>query len=239
MENRWQELWNNRKINFDALSGEDEERLILELKRIAGWDFKNITIGVSELKKDYEYIRKNLGVDSGSVFEVGCGSGANLYFFKKDGFKVGGSDYAENLLAITKKVIGEENLIEGVAGEAVDLPTEIKYDAVFSAGVFIYFSDLAYVEKVLDKMVEKTNHSIGITRMHDEATKEDFFAYRREQVKNYDELYKDLPKLFISKEFLKEYAAKNNLEIKFDQHHIEGFWNEPFNFDCFMYKKNS
>lgn len=172
----------------------------------------------------------------GAVFEVGCGSGANLYFFKKDGFKVGGSDYAENLLSVTKKVIGAENLIECIAGEASDLPTDKKYDAVFAAAVFYYFSDLNYVEKVLDIMVAKAKRSVGLTRMLNAETKEDYLKYRREHTKNYDELYKNLPKLFISKDFFREYAARNNLEIKFPKHHIEGFWNEPFNFDCFMYK---
>lgn len=223
MENRWQEFWNNRKVNFDELSGEDEDRLILELKRIVGWDFNNISIAVDEFRKEYDYLKKNLGVESGSVFEVGCGSGANLYFFKKDGFKVGGSDYAENLLAIAKKVIGEENLIECIAGEAINLPIEMKYDAVLSCGVFTFFADFDYAESVLDKMVEKTNYSIGIVRLLNADTKEDYLKYRRERVKNYDELYKDLPKTFFSKDFFKEYAGKNNLEIKFDNHHIEGF----------------
>ena len=238
MENHWQELWNNRKINLEDLKAEDEERLILELKRIVGWDFKNTSIAVDEFRKEYEYLKANLSLSyvAESVFEVGCGSGANLYFFRKDGFKVGGSDYAKNLLDITKKVIGEENLVECIVGEAIDLPTEIKYDAVFAAAVFYYFSDLSYVEKVLDRMVAKARRSIGITRILNADTKEEYLKYRREHVRNYDELYKDLPKLFISKDFLREYAAQNNLTIKFSSHHIEGFWNEPFNFDCFMYK---
>lgn len=239
MQNNWQKIWNNRTVNLEELSkGGSEDKLILELKRLVGWDFKNKSIAVEEFREEYQYIKKNLNVKTGSVFEVGCGSGANLYFFKKDGFKVGGSDYAENLLAIAKKVLGEENLIECIEGEAVNLPTEIKYDAIFAAAVFYYFSDLNYVEKCLDKMLDKTLYSIGIIRTLDAEKKDDYLKYRREQIKNYDELYKDLPKLFISKDFFKEYAAKNDLEIKFDQHHIEGFWNEPFNFDCFMYKKN-
>lgn len=238
MKNNWQKIWNNRKINLDEFSSEDESNLILELKRVVGWDFNNTPIGVDEFRKEYEYLKTNLGVTGGSVFEVGCGSGANLYFFKKDGFKVGGSDYAENLLAIAKKVIGEQNLIECIEGEAVNLPTEIKYDANFAGGVFPYLPDLNYAEKVLDRMLDKTLYSIGILRILNEDTKDEYFKYRREHTKNYDELYKDLPKLFISKNFFKEYAEKNNLDIKFDRHHMEGFWNEPFNFDCFMYKKN-
>jgi len=66
MENHWQELWNNRKINFDKLSAEDERQLILELKRIVGWDFNNITIDVDEFKKEYEYLKENLRLTDGT-----------------------------------------------------------------------------------------------------------------------------------------------------------------------------
>lgn len=170
------------------------------------------------------------------MFEVGCGSGANLYFFKKDGFKVGGSDYAENLLAVAKKVIGAENFVECIAGDAANLPTDVKYDAVFAGGVFQCFTDLNYAEKALDRMVAKARHSVGILRTLNADTKDDYFAYRRAHTKNYDELYKNLPKLFISKKFFEDYAAKNNLDVNFPTHHIEGFWNNQFNFDCFLYK---
>lgn len=60
MENRWQELWNNRTINFDKLSAEDESQLILELKRIVGWDFKNSSVAVDEFRREYEYLKENL-----------------------------------------------------------------------------------------------------------------------------------------------------------------------------------
>ena len=66
MENHWQELWNNRKINFDKLSAEDERQLILELKRIVGWDFNNITIDVDEFKKEHEYLKENLRLTDGT-----------------------------------------------------------------------------------------------------------------------------------------------------------------------------
>ena len=62
MENHWQELWNNRKINFSELNVQDEQQLILELKRIVGWDFKNTSIAADEFRKEYEYIKDNLGL---------------------------------------------------------------------------------------------------------------------------------------------------------------------------------
>lgn len=61
MENHWQELWNNRKINSDKISAEDERQLIMELKRIVGWDFKNSSVTFDEFGKEYNYIKENLG----------------------------------------------------------------------------------------------------------------------------------------------------------------------------------
>lgn len=236
MENHWQQLWNGRTINFDELDARDERRLISELKRIVGWDFKGSHVDADEFRREYEYLKTNLRVDGGSVFEVGCGTGANLYFFRKDGFKVGGSDYAQNLLDVAEKVIGAENFVECIAGEASQLPTETKYDAVFAAAVFYYFPDTAYVEEVLNLMVAKAKSSVGLLRMLDAATEQDYLAYRRANTKNYDELYKDLPKLFLSKKFFEDYASRNSLTVAFPKHHMPGFWNEQFNFDCFLYK---
>ena len=38
MENNWLSIWNNRKINLENLNSNDEQTLILELKKIAGFD---------------------------------------------------------------------------------------------------------------------------------------------------------------------------------------------------------
>lgn len=239
MENHWQEIWNKRKLDEEEIAGNDRQRIILELKRLAGWDFhgKQNSVMYSEFEKEYEYIKRNLQLPpGGSVFEVGCGSGANLYFFCNDGYQVGGSDYAENLLAVAERVIGAENLLECLSGEADVLPIDRKYDAVMSAAVFVYFTGFDYATRVLDRMLEKTKKSLGILRVLNAEKEADYLEYRRAHVKNYDELYKGLPKLFFPKDFFREYAARHRLRIKFDRHHMEGFWNEPFNFDCFMYR---
>lgn len=133
--------------------------------------------------------------------------------------------------------MGAENFIECICAGAADLPTDIKYDAVFSNSVFPYFEDLDYVEKVLDRMLLKSKSSIGIFKLFKEETKEDYLAFRRKNDPNYDEHYKDLPRLFMKKEFFIEYAEKNNLEVKFDRYNLKNSWNEPFIFDCFLYKK--
>ena len=140
-------------------------------------------------------------------------------------------------MKVVRYVIGEKNLIECVCAPADQIPTKIKYDSAFSAGVFQHFDDIDYVEKVLDLMLEKSEKSIGILEIFDEATASEYLAYRRKNDKDYDEHYKGLPKLFISKDFFKQYAEKNNLDLKIDKYQMKSYWNTPFIYDCFLYKK--
>lgn len=91
-------------------------------------------------------------------------------------------------------------------------------------------------EKVLEKMVKKSRFSIGILDIHDLDKKEDFVAYRKKTIANYEELYRDLPKHFYSKSFFEDFAGKHGLDIHFPEYDMPGYWNNEFIFHCFMYK---
>lgn len=39
------------------------------------------------------------------------------------------------------------------------------------------------------------------------------------------------------KEFFYDWAMKNNLEIEFHNSQVEGYWNNEFVFDVYIYKK--
>ena len=66
MENHWHDIWNNRKINAEALESGDSQKIVLELKRLVGWDSQDKLGGYSgeamyrELVKEYHYIKENL-----------------------------------------------------------------------------------------------------------------------------------------------------------------------------------
>lgn len=81
------------------------------------------------------------------------------------------------------------------------MSVEIKYDVILSNSVFSYFQDFAYAEEVLEKIFIKAKRSIAILDVHDAEKKEDFIAYRIKTTPNYEERYKDLPKLFYSQVF--------------------------------------
>ena len=232
-DNRWKAIWERREDELGLIDKQDEKAVFLELKRIDGFD---VLDGALELQ--YQETKKSLRLKKGgSVFEVGCGCGANLYLFRKEGFKVGGLDYSKALVGIMKKVFADVPLQECICDSADHLPIEIKYDAVFSNSVFSYFPDYAYANRVLERMIEKAQACVGILDIHDKAKEKAFLNYRMKTIPDYKEKYKGLPKLFYEKSFFTDFAESHNMRIEFSEFQMDGYWNNEFVFHCFLYKK--
>lgn len=236
MANNWLEIWNKRDDKLDCINKKDYKRYFAELKRINGFDITDGGIPISALIAQYEDTKKYLHLRTGdSVFEVGCGCGANLYMFLRDNIYIGGVDYSEKLISILHKVFPDNELREGYCAEAINITTDIVYDSVLSNSVFSYFPDFMYAENVLNKMLCKTKRSIGILDIHDIEKKDDFINYRIKNTENYLERYKKLPKLFYPRSFFERFAEKNGLKVIFVPSTVEGYWNNEFIFNCFMY----
>ena len=171
-----------------------------------------------------------------TVFEVGCGSAANLYLFARDGYTVGGLDYSAALIDIARKVLPAEKVCELICADADELPTEKIYDAVISIGVFFYFDSLDYAERVLEKMLLKSRRTVAVLDIYDAACEAEHLAYRRRTIENYDERYKGLHKLFYPRSFFEDFAARHNLSIRFTANDLEDYVNAPFTYHCFMEK---
>lgn len=206
------------------------EELFMELKRLDGWDSTGKEITYSAFARQYEKTRNELSFDPRymgreikSVFETGCGSGPMLLLFKQDGFEIGGMDYSDSLIASASEVLGDTK--ELYCGEAVCMDTSIKYDAVFSNSVFEYFPDEGYALKVLEKMYEKTNYSIGVLDVYDIRYKEEFVSYRESMNLVFEEMLHD-----------SSWNIPGQERFSFTK--LEGYWNNPFVFDCFMVKAN-
>ena len=239
MSSKWKEIWEKRTDNFDNIDMSDPKAVFLELKRIDGFDVVGDGIGYDALIKQNADILTNLtrnGKTVKSIFDVGCGCGANLYLFRREGLEIGGIDYSSALVGIANKLFNDSE-IELLCGEAIDIPTDRKYDALMSNSVFSYFPDEEYTRKVLDKMLDKTNNSIGLVDVHDVTKKEAFVEFRRRTVENYDERYKELNKLFYSKDFFSDWAKSNDVDIRFVDSDVEGYWNKDFVFDVYFYKR--
>ena len=239
MSNNWKIIWEKREFE-EPPSGEDDFlKMFIELKRCNGFDSMGGMLSVSALMKQYEntknLLTQNSSSELNSIFEIGCGSGANLYMFERDGFVCGGIDYSHALVDIAKRVLKTKDL---TCDEAVNCNTEKKYDCMLSNSVFSYFDSVEYAKEVLEKMYRKTNYSIGLIDIHDIEKKDDYIAYRTATVENYKERYANLPRLFYGREFFSDFAKKHNMDIVFCKSDVEGYWNNNFVFNCFMYKKD-
>lgn len=237
MSNNWRNIWGKRDISGYELGTDDINRLFLELKRADGFDVGGGELSLSALMSQYEDIKQRLTKGAPmpvkSVFEFGCGSGANLLLFERDGFTCGGIDYSEPLTGIAMRVLQTKDI---TCGEAIGTKVEPKYDSVLANSVISYFQNTDYTLGVLEKMFQKTNYSIGLIDVHDIEKKDDFIAFRRKNIENYDEKYADLHKLFYSKEFFSDFAKSHNLKIEFSESAVQDYWNNEFVFNCYMYK---
>ena len=237
MCHNWKKIWGSRKADISILNSEDEASRFLEMKRINGNDITD-DISYEAYLKHYQMLKDILNLRAGdSVFEVGCGCGANLYLFRKDDISIGGIDYSPAMLEILSGILPQGSMKECVCGEAVQMPVNIKYDAVFCYGVCQYFKDLQYAEQVLERMMEKSKRVFSIMCVHDSAKERAFGENRRRLDTNYDQRYRDLPKLFYPKQFFRDFAGLHNLAIKITKIPLQGFWNEPYVYDCFFYKE--
>lgn len=233
---KWRQIWEKRSINEAVLKQSDPEELFIELKRANGFDVVNGGIPFSSLMEQYELTKKLLlecAPKAASVYEVGCGSGANLLLFSHDGWQVGGVDYSAALIETAKKVLPSEDLLYAPASEMPETPA---YDCLLSNSVFSYFTDYAYAEAVLQKMCKKARYAIALIDIHDIEKKDAFIAFRKEEIKDYEERYRDLPKLFYSKEFFVRFAEENGLKLRFVEHQMEGYWNSQFVFHLVLSK---
>lgn len=238
MQSEWKNLWNKRSGELDKIEKGDFRKIFLELKRSNGFDVVD-ELTYDALYEQYIETKQNLcpaGLHGGieSVYEVGCGAGANLFLFENEDIRTGGIDYSEGLIGTARQVLKTQDLM---CGEAISVSTTPKYDSCFSNSVFSYFPDEEYALQVLEKMYEKANYSIGILDVHDIQMKEAFIKYREEIVPDYHERYKNLPKLFYSRQLFEKFAADHDMEIVFRESAMEGYWNNQFVFHCYLYKK--
>lgn len=232
----WQKIWNKRTPDENKLTSENVEEKFMELKRLTGNDtMKNGGITYKSFIKQYEHLKEMLTTDRSitSFFEVGCGSGPYLFLLENEGYTVGGMDYAETLVKAAEIALSSPQ--ELYCDEAINLRTDIKYDCVFSTSAFEYFESDEYALTVLDKMSAKARHSIAILDVHDTEKQEQFLKYRRSIIENYDERYNGLSKKFFLKKFFIEYANSKRFDIKIEESKLDGYWNQPFVYDVYMY----
>ena len=242
MENNWEGLWAGRSVDGAVLHSGDARQIFLELKRSNGFDVVEGGIPYESLLNQYRQMKQRLsrplpeGTGLQSVYEVGCGSGANLFLFENDGLCTGGIDYSPKLASCAKQVLRTADIR---CDEASQLPESPQYDAVISVSVFGYFSGEAYAEAVLEKMCRKANYSVGILELADAEKEAEYTAHRKKLIPNYEQRYRGLPRQFYSQAFFQSFAHRHGMDIEIIPMDMEGYWNSQFYFDCYLYKRGS
>ena len=235
MKDQWRAVWNRRTSSNDRLTGSWQD-VLLELKRANGYDVMEGGLPLETFVGQDAQMRRLLHLAPGkSVFEVGCGAGANLYLMQRDSIMVGGMDYSPPLVDTARTVLPDA--LELSCGEADLMSAAQTYDAVFSAGVFSYFADTDYAHHVLTRMLEKSRGALGLLELHDVEREDAYHAFRRASIPDYDERYRGLDKLFYSRAFFEDFARQHDLTVTFPTVDMPGYWNTPFIFNCFMYRK--
>lgn len=240
MTDKWKDIWNGRDTDMASIrDGADEFAVYSRLKEMDGFD-----VAVGDRKAYYSsfyhaalelWQRMIERLDIQSVYEIGCGSGANLYLLKNRGIKVGGLDYSEKLAGAAQEILGKEGNFISV-GEAADLATEEKWDVLFCCSVFEYFPDAGYGLKVLEKMYEKATKAVIVLEVFDKALQEECEQHRRKTIDNYDEKYKGLGKTFYTRDMFMQFAQERHSRIEFTEVDNPYYWNSRYQYNCILYK---
>lgn len=239
MGDRWKEIWNkDKKFTLSGI-GSDEYTIYRELKRLDGFDV-SVEDEEAYYRRFYDetaavwgHIRET--VDVCSAYEVGCGSGANLYLLQNRGIKVGGIDYSVSLSDIARQVVKDGESIR--TDEAVRMDMDEKYDVVFSDSVFAYFPNEAYGLEVLERMYEKAIRVVMVREVFDKSMQHDCEAYRRKMYADYEKRYLGLDKIFYDKGMFSRFASERHCRIEFDGVDNEYYWNSKYLFNCCIYKE--
>ena len=248
MTDGWKSVWNkNSVMDHIILSGDESfPEIFMVLKDFTnpnyhGGEFDQVIYGY--FSDQFETIIRELSFSTdpnfipASFFDVGCATGPYLYYLlhTRENVRVGGVDYSEPYIETARRFIPEA--VELYCSEAGNMATDIKYDCVYSRSIFQYFENIEYGRRVVELMIDKANHSVGILDVHDLAKRDDFLAYRRSTVEDYDEKYKDTQHLFYPKSMFIEIAEEFDCDVKFAHCALPGYWNAPFTYDVYFYKR--
>jgi trans-aconitate methyltransferase len=229
----WHEIWNKRSItSLNQLNNINLQDLILA----DGFDSGIGKINSESWEQYIRFISKKLDLTpSDSIFEIGCGSGAFLYLWYKEGHRVGGIDYSEKLISFAKQVM--KGMIFQVS-DANKVNTDEKFDIVVSNGVFFYFKNYTYANEVIEKMIMKARKTIAILELPDLAKKEESESARRAALPQgeYDKKYEGLKHLYFERDWFTQFSDKYGYKIETFDHIIKGYGNSPFRFDIVIKK---
>lgn len=236
MGNRWKEIWNEKKVVSDNNKKDEFERFC-ELKKANGFD---VAVGNEKLYYKafynewldfYDQVTELIGIDIKSVFEIGCGSGVNLYMFqKRNNCEVGG-DYSASMIESAKIVTGFDDF---TCCGADAISVKHQYDIVMSESVFQYFESLEYAESVLRKMIEKSTKLTYLGEIHNAKYEQELMEMRKRTIADYEQIYQGLSKLFFEKNWINKIAEEYGKKVVYTKVNNPEYINGRYLFNCYI-----
>ncbi|MEK4457885.1 MULTISPECIES: methyltransferase domain-containing protein [unclassified Paenibacillus] len=170
-----------------------------------------------------------------SLFEIGCGSGAFLYPFYKNGHRVSGVDYSPSLIGIAGFVMPE---MDFSVQEAAHVDSTRRFDIVLANSVFQYFPNLEYAEEVLRIMWEKTNKMLVLLDLNDIQFADEALRIRKGSLSlgEYEKKYAGLEHLFYERNFAEKALKGKRFTINTSNQQINNYGNNKFRFNVVIEK---
>lgn len=239
VKNNWKNIWGNKSIVSEQNDNIGEFQRFCELKKANGFDVAvdnkdaYYRAFYDEWIEFYDTIMKLTDGELKSVYEIGCGSGVNLYMFEnRISCTVGGADYSEVMIESVKRAVRGKDFKCCDASEVSITP---KYDLVMSESVFQYFESVEYAEKVLRLMLNKSNKIVYIGEVHDKEYESELIEYRRNTIQDYDIKYDGLKKMFYSRDWIEQIAKEYGKNVQFTQYNNPEYINSKYVFGCYLY----
>lgn len=175
----------------------------------------------------------------GSVYEVGCGSGAFLACFREMGCAVGGIDVSSGLISLARRAIPDGDFR---VGEATSLRGAGLADVVVANASFMYFPSLSYAHEVMAAMVRAARRAVAILDLPDESKRAMAIAARQAVMGDaeYAKRYDGLDHLYFSRKGMAEHlSALGCGPVWADDVQIADYGNAAFRFDIVGFKANA
>ena len=210
----WQQIWSAKGAAVQPQSAPDASTLE-RLMELGGYTSPTAAGALSAYERHFRYVRDSLSIGAeDSVYEVGCGAGALLYWLHGQCARVGGADFAAPLVAHARAALPSSGDL--VHTDAAGIATEPRYDVVLSNGVFLYFGSDAYARTVTELMIAKAVRSIGIFDVNDLDRREEALATRRAAQRERGLDYSGLDQLFLPRELFTTIAGEHGLTCRID-----------------------
>lgn len=229
----WQAVWQAKGADPPPLTG-DREQVQRGLMALAGYDSATSSLDPETHHVQVRYIMDRLAIrPTDTVYEVGCGAGSMLYSLQPACAAVGGSDFADSLVAIARAVLRADDL---TVAEARAVPPEPAYDVVISNGVFLYFPDQAYAREVVLAMVAKARRAVAVLDVNDTATRDEFEAVRQARQGPRRGRYTGLSQLYLDRGFFHGIARELGLGCHTEDSVMTSSANGKFRFNALLLK---